>query len=199
MQHLRHLLFTPYRGSNRVSRFLRKKIEAVRVPQIVGINLAGLAFFSAIIAPQVGDVTSALEVENSYNETVVEVVPTDAKFQWPVSRFTITTRFSTTHPAIDLIDPIGTPIYPIADGWVSWTNSLSWGYGKHLLVEHTGGIKSLYAHLLKFDIVPGQSVNKQTKLGEVGATGWATGSHVHLEIYQNGIPINPLEVLPAIK
>lgn len=198
MQHLQHLLFTPYRGSNRVSRFLRKKIEAVRVPQIVGINLAGLAFFSAIIAPQVGDVTSALEVENSTIETVVEVIPTDAKFQWPMPRFGLTTRFSRAHPGVDLLDPVGTPIYPIADGWVAWTNSLPWGYGKHLLVEHAGGFKSLYAHLSKFDTLPGQSVSKQTKLGEVGATGWATGSHVHLEIYQDGVPINPLEVLPAI-
>lgn len=188
----------PYRGSNRVSRWFRKYIETTPVRQIIGLNLAGLSFVTAVIAPQIGDIASSIEVEKATKETIVEIVPTDIRYQWPMNRFGLSQRFSLSHPGIDLTDPVGIPIFPVSDGWVAWTNALRWGYGNHLLVEHENGVKSLYAHVSKIDVQPGQTVTKTTKLGEVGATGWATGSHLHLEVYQDGIPINPLEILPDI-
>lgn len=162
------------------------------------MNLAGLAFFSAIIVPQGEEFASSVEVTLSTQETVIETAPMDSYFQWPLSRFGLTTRFSLGHPGIDLTAPFGTPIYPVANGTVAWTNSLAWGYGRHLLVEHERGIKSMYAHLSKISVTEGEHVSKATKIGEIGATGWSTGYHVHLEIYQDGVPINPLEVLPAL-
>ncbi|MBI4062379.1 M23 family metallopeptidase [Candidatus Gottesmanbacteria bacterium] len=181
-----------------MSLILRKKIEAAKLPQTIGVYLSGVAVFSAVLVPTATDFVANLQVERVTEQTYVEVVPTDTKFQWPFTRFGLTTRFSAGHPGVDLINPIGVPIYPIANGWVQWSIFSNWGYGNHVLVEHDSGIKSLYGHMSKIDVKPGQTVDKKTKLGEVGSTGWSTGSHVHLEVYQNNIPINPLDVLPSI-
>lgn len=192
-------LIHPYRGSNRVSRWLRKHIESAPIRQIIGLNLAGLSFVAAIIVPQVDAITSELEVMRETVETIVEVVPTMERFQWPLTRFGLTTRFSLGHPGIDLTAPKGTPVKPAAEGKVLWIQSSSLGYGKHLFVEHDKGAQSLYAHLSTVNVKEGQAIDKNTVVGEVGSTGWSTGSHLHLEIYQDGTPINPLEVLPSIQ
>jgi len=192
-------LLVPYRGSNRISLILRKKIEATKLPQIIGVYLSGVAVFSAVLVPTATDFVANLEVSKATEETIIEIIPTDTKFQWPFTRFGLTTIFSTGHPGVDLTNPKGTPVYPIADGWVEWTIFSNWGYGNHVLVEHDDGMKSLYGHMSKIDVSPGQTVDKKTKLGEVGSTGWSTGNHLHLEIYQDGTPVNPLEVLPEIK
>jgi len=63
-------------------------------------------------------------------------------------------------------------------------------------VEHEKGLRSRYAHMKEIRVVEGQEVNKEMGLGTVGMTGWTTGPHLHLEIYQNGRAIDPLTVLP---
>jgi len=192
-------LLQPYRGSNRISLWLRKYIERLKLPQVVGINLAGVAFFAGVVMPQVSDITSSLELQKDTQETIVDVVPTQSTYQWPMSHFGLSQRFSMGHPGIDLTAPLGTALFPVSNGWVAWVNTSYLGYGKHLFIEHDGGVKSLYAHLSYVNVRPGETVTKETQIGEIGATGWATGYHVHLEIYQDGVPINPLEVLPEIK
>lgn len=184
--------------SNPISLRLRRKLERINILQIIGVHLTGLAFFSAVIIPKADEIATTLEVTLATAETVIDTAPTDSSFQWPLSKFGLTSGFSLGHPAIDLTAPLGTAIFPIAKGVVAWVQNLSWGYGKHVLIEHERGIKSLYAHLSKIAVSPGQEVSKATSLGAVGNTGWSTGNHLHLEIYQNDIPINPIEVLPAI-
>src|SRR5574341_846768 len=182
-----------------VSLLLRRTIEKLPFKQLVGANLAGLAFVAAVVAPGVSDVASNLEVMTETETTVVAVTPTQSRFHWPVTNFGLSQRFSLGHPGVDLTAPRGTPIYAVADGWVAWVTNSLWGYGKHLLVQHADGIQSLYAHLASINVGQGDTVTKDTKLGEVGSSGWSTGNHLHLEIYQDGTPVNPLEVLPEIK
>lgn len=164
---------------------------------MVGVQLAGAAFFSAVILPQANAILSNLEL-NASQQIVIEANISESIFRWPLTRFGLSQLYSTYHAGLDLTDPKGTPIYPITDGWIAWTNNSSFGYGKHVLVEHNNGITSLYAHLSKVNVKAGDTVTKEQSLGEVGATGWATGNHLHLEIYQDNKPINPIEVLPAI-
>ncbi|OGG29808.1 hypothetical protein A2973_00350 [Candidatus Gottesmanbacteria bacterium RIFCSPLOWO2_01_FULL_49_10] len=187
-----------YRGSHILSLYLRKKVESAHVRQLLGVHLAGFAFITAVIVPQVDAITSQVEVLQETQETVIEVIPTQSRFQWPISRFGLTTRFSLGHPGLDLTSPKGTAIKPVSEGKVLWIKRLSWGYGNHVLVEHDGDAKSLYAHLSKVEVKEGQTIDKDTIVGEVGSTGWSTGNHLHLEIYQDGIPVNPLEVLPTV-
>lgn len=186
------------RGSNSLSFWLRKKIEKLPIRQILGVNLAGFAFFSVVVLPQAGNAVSDLKVMTEQNVTVVQAVPTVGEFQWPMSSFGISQRFSVVHPGVDLPAAYATPVHPVADGWVVWTNSLPWGYGNHILLAHANNVNSLYAHLSKIEVKPGETVTKSTEIGQIGATGWATGNHLHLEIYTNGIDVDPFEVLPDL-
>jgi len=190
---------TTIHESHPVSRYIRTVIERVNFRQLVGINLAGMAFFAAVVLPQADELASNLEISQSTPSTIIEVVPTQSRYQWPMVRFGLSQRFSLGHPAIDLTASKGTAVFPITDGWVAWINGSSYGYGKHVLVEHDDGVKSLYAHLSYINVQPGETLDKETQIGEVGDTGWATGDHLHLEVYQNGVPVNPLTVLPEIK
>jgi murein DD-endopeptidase MepM/ murein hydrolase activator NlpD len=179
--------------------FLRTKIKRPSFLQLLGINLAGLAFAGAVVIPQTQNAVSSMEVtfETQKNVIVVENVP--SIYQWPMKQFGISQGFSYFHPGMDLTDPLGTPIYAIGDGVVTWTKYLPTGYGLHVLVTHSDGVQSLYAHLQKVTVKEGQGVTKNTQIGEMGLTGHTTGSHLHIEIYQDGTPTNPLEVLPALK
>ncbi len=185
-------------GSNRLSLILRMRIERISTRQVLGVNLAGLAFFAAVVLPQTGDLASQLQVALQTRQTYVPVVASEAKFQWPMPQFGISQSFAVWHPGIDLTNPIGTPVFPIAAGRVMWVKTLPYGYGNHILVDNGEGVQSLYAHLSKINVSQYDDITKGTVIGEVGVTGRSTGSHLHLEVYQNNTPINPMEVLPAI-
>ncbi len=176
----------------------RKLTSRINLRHFIGVQLASATFVASVIIPQVDDISSNIAVTKKTVYTVVVTTIGEAKFQWPMAHFGISQRFSLVHPGMDLTDPNGTPIHPIADGKVVWMKELRWGYGKHILIEHTDGVKSLYSHLSKFDVAEGQPVTKDTELGKVGSTGRSTGNHLHLEIYQDSTPINPLEVLPEL-
>lgn len=186
-------------GANPISWWLRKKIERISLKQMIGVNLAGFAFFSAVVMPQAQDIVGSWEMSTIQpNQPVITVVPTESTYQWPLSQFMLSQRFSYFHPGMDLATEKGTPVYPVGDGTVIWVNSYSWGYGNHLLISNSANVQSLYAHLSRILVKPGEVITKQTEIGEIGATGWATGNHLHFELYQNGTPVNPIEVLPEL-
>ena len=65
-------------------------------------------------------------------------------------------------------------------------------------IDHGNGYRSRYAHLSKVNVRQGQRVDQKTPVGLVGATGLATGPHLHYEVWVNGRPVNPMKyVLPA--
>lgn len=183
--------------SNPISFWVRRHVEKLNLKQILGVNLAGITFAVAIVAPQTSLAVSAWEVTRDVPYVTISG-PTESETQWPLATFGISQNFTFGHPGMDLTAPFGAPVYPIAAGQVAWTNSLSWGYGNHIFIVNTNGLQSLYGHLSKITVTAGDHVEKTTKIGEVGATGWATGNHVHLEVYDGGIAINPLDVLPEI-
>ncbi len=94
------------------------------------------------------------------------------------------------HAGIDLGARRGTPVRAPAAGTVAfagWRN----GYGKTIVVNHGNRLQTLYAHLSKVSVRRGQRVRPGTSLGLTGATGQASGPHLHYEIRVNGRPINP--------
>lgn len=188
----------PYRGSNRISRALRSWIERHSIQEMIGIPLASLAFFGAVIVPQTQAGFSATELYFEAPKVTIDVAVTPSNYRWPLATFGISQNFSGVHPGMDLTDPQGTPIHPVTSGTVTYAGSELFGYGRHIIVKHDNNLESLYAHLSKIDVKEGQKVTKDTELGEVGATGWATGNHLHLEIHINGSPTNPAEVLPEL-
>lgn len=94
------------------------------------------------------------------------------------------------HHGVEFPNASGTPVHAAADGTVVFAGPdqeavyAPWGnfYGNLVVVEHQGEFFTLYAHLSRIDVTPGQSVFAGDKIGEVGSTGGAIGSHLHFEV-----------------
>lgn len=103
------------------------------------------------------------------------------------------------HWGIDIPAPGGTSIRAPADGLVTVSsNSMKGfsGYGRIVIIEHGNGISTLYAHNKSNEARAGSCIRAGEVLGRVGATGNASGNHLHFEIRKNGTPVNPLDYLP---
>jgi len=99
------------------------------------------------------------------------------------------------HTGIDFRGNIGDPVVAAMEGTVSVVSE-SWLYGKHIIISHSNGYKTLYAHLNSCAVKQGETVARGRKIGEVGNTGYSTGSHLHFTIYdKHGKLVNPLDLL----
>ena len=98
------------------------------------------------------------------------------------------------HQGIDISTDKGQPVYATADGTVE-TASYTGDYGNLIIIRHKFGLVTRYGHLSYFGVKPGQHVSRGDVIGRVGATGRATGAHLHYEILANGKLINPLQLL----
>jgi murein DD-endopeptidase MepM/ murein hydrolase activator NlpD len=94
------------------------------------------------------------------------------------------------HTGIDFGAPYGTPLHAAADGVVVATGPEG-GYGNATILEHGGGIATLYGHQEQILVSPGEHVTRGEVIGLVGCTGWCTGPHVHFEVRVNGTPVDP--------
>src|SRR3989344_1521066 len=120
-----------------------------------------------------------------------------AGFAWPL-RGGLSQYFSWYHPGIDITNPVGTPIVAATNGVVSRTSSGTWdgGYGNSVYIDMGDGHTTHYAHMGDIYVSPGQSiVAGRTVIGTVGLTGRTTGAHLHFEVSQNGVLVNPLGFL----
>jgi len=95
------------------------------------------------------------------------------------------------HNGVDITAPHGTPIYATADGVVSSKQAPS-GYGINIMIDHGYSYETLYAHMSKKTVRPGQKVKRGELIGYVGNTGFSVGSHLHYEVWKNGTPVNPV-------
>jgi murein DD-endopeptidase MepM/ murein hydrolase activator NlpD len=101
------------------------------------------------------------------------------------------------HTGIDFPVPQGTPIKAAGRGVVVFAGWNTGGYGNLVVVNHRLGFSTWYAHMSRIASRPGQAVSGGTVLGYVGATGHATGPHVHFEVRRFDTPINPMPYLLA--
>nr|WP_226986140.1 M23 family metallopeptidase [Ramlibacter tataouinensis] len=97
------------------------------------------------------------------------------------------------HLGVDYGAPTGTPVRVVGDGVVEFAGVQN-GFGNVVTVRHNHVDTTLYAHLSRIDVRRGQAVTQGQRLGAVGATGWATGPHLHFEFRVNGQHRNPLQV-----
>ena len=94
------------------------------------------------------------------------------------------------HAGLDISAPVGTPVKVTADGVVIHSN-WNGGYGRCVIIDHGNGYQTWYAHLSRMDVVEGQEIRQGDIVGRVGATGRATGPHLHYEVRIHSTPVNP--------
>ena len=100
------------------------------------------------------------------------------------------------HKGIDYAAPSGTPIRAVGDGVVEfagWRN----GYGNVVEIAHSNQRSTVYAHMSRIDVRRGQHIDQGARVGAVGATGWATGPHLHFEVKIGGVQQDPMIIAKA--
>jgi len=97
------------------------------------------------------------------------------------------------HLGVDYGASTGTPVRSVADGVVEFAGVQN-GYGNAVMVRHGGSTTTLYAHLSRINVRNGQRIAQGENVGLVGATGWATGPHLHFEFRVNGVHKDPLTI-----
>ncbi|RLD15945.1 MAG: M23 family peptidase, partial [Caldiserica bacterium] len=100
------------------------------------------------------------------------------------------------HTGVDIDAIEGTPVRAAASGVVT-LSGWNGGYGIEVEIVHRKGLSTVYGHLLKSLVKPGQKVKKGEIIGYVGMTGVATGPHLHYEVRVNGLPVDPMPYLPG--
>ena len=98
------------------------------------------------------------------------------------------------HPGLDISADHGSAVYATADGTVTHA-AREGAYGNLITVDHGYGLETRYGHLSRFDVKTGEKVQRGQIIGRVGATGRATGPHLHYEVRVNGRLLNPLQLL----
>lgn len=191
------LLFATKCGrSNPVSFALRPLALHKKLRLAVGLNLIVM-----ILGASLWGTTPLLAQDEQETLSVISMpktpvsLATQVRIKFPLPNRDMSQAFWLLHPGVDWRTPVGTPVYAIMSGTVIETEYSKYGYGNKIVISHGTGYETLYAHLSKIDVAVGEKVTTDKIIGESGNTGKSTGPHVHIEIRENGRPINPLLVL----
>lgn len=177
-----------------LSRVFRRVFELKKIRQFLGFNLVAVTLISGTFSSGYPALQNNEAEITKVSSQIVEL-STQTSIRFPVDDPKISQGFSSFHKAVDFAQPYGSPVYPISEGIVERVSYQRFGYGNYLVVDHGSGFKSLYAHFSKIIAKEGQEVDKNTVIGLIGSSGWATGPHLHLEVYEDGQLFNPLIIL----
>ena len=126
-------------------------------------------------------------------------VARDIGLSWPVRTPRITSRFGTRsgepHDGVDLRAAVGTPVHASHDGRVLYSGTGISGYGRLVVIRHPSGIATVYAHNSRLRVRKGQQVRRGQLIANAGASGRASGPHVHFEVRAGSRPLNPIELI----
>lgn len=145
------------------------------------------------------------DIDALHKELKDTTVYSGGKFKWPLAtagtntsgwewRINPITKKREFHNGLDIAAPKNTNIYAAADGTIvkcEWYG----GYGNCVIINHGGGIMSLYGHCNSLNVKNGQTVKAGDVIAYVGTTGQSTGYHLHFTVYENGTAVNPWNYL----
>ncbi len=151
------------------------------------------------------EIAAALRRASGSGSSSATSVYTGGTFRWPTDQTTlVTSDYSMrTHPTlgvykqhtgIDIGASYGTDVLAGGDGTVlisGWNNA----YGWMVVIDHGGGVTTLYGHNSKLLVSAGEQVSRGQVIAKVGSTGYSTGPHIHFEVNVNGSPVNPWNYL----
>ncbi len=162
-----------------------------------------------LIIPQPSDQSSAVEEPSAEiaAETAAgagqesaepaEEMAADSKFIWPVENYEIFNYYWAYHPGLDLVVEIGSNVFASAAGTVEFSGWNGNGYGYVVIIDHGGGVKTLYAHNSELLLAEGDTVGQGQLIGLSGSSGYSTWPHVHYElIFDKYVRVNPCQYLP---
>lgn len=126
-------------------------------------------------------------------------------FTWPVPNYARISsyfgyrmhpilHYSKFHSGLDIAASSGTPIIAASSGTVIYSGTRN-GYGKTIMIDHGGGLVTLYGHCSSLLVGSGTSVSRGQTIALVGSTGQSTGPHCHFEVRKDGTPVNPQSYL----
>ncbi len=118
--------------------------------------------------------------------------PVDGPLSSPFGR-----RDGQRHDGIDLAVGEGTPVRAACDGSIAYAGDKLRGYGRLVIVQHAGGLATVYAHNSLIEVKEGQPVTRGQEIARSGATGHVTAPHVHFEVRRDNRPEDPLKYLPS--
>ncbi|MDD4289018.1 MAG: LysM peptidoglycan-binding domain-containing protein [Atribacterota bacterium] len=162
----------------------------------------GVSINTITTANRISESTSLVVGQKLVIPNVRDSAISSRSFIWPVNGL-ITSQFGMRtlggrrdyHTGIDIDGKTGDPIRAAESGKVSFSGYIN-GYGNTVIIDHSRGFSTVYSHNSSNLVSEGQSVSKGDIICRLGATGNATGSHLHFEVRQDGKPINPINYLP---
>jgi len=153
-----------------------------------------------VAAPRAVKTGSALEAVEKKPPRVIRVGKGSGVLEWPL-RGVLYARFGKKgkgpHDGIDLAAPAGQAVKTAAPGTVLFAGEQK-GYGLIVIVEHDGGLITLYAHNRDLRVKTGQKVRTGQVVATVGDSGRTSGPHLHFEVRKDGVPVDPLDFLGAV-
>lgn len=172
---------------------------------IDGLKSDIAAFEKALAAQEAAEAAAREEIRRLTQSTSQTTTYTGGVFAWPSVSSYITSPYGTrthpvtgkvkTHAGLDIGAAHGTNIFAAADGTVLVSGWNSGGYGNYVVIDHGGGITTLYAHCSSLLVSAGQKVSRGQVIAKVGSTGMSTGPHLHFEVLKNGAHTNPMAYL----
>ncbi len=169
-------------------------VISLPIAAVFMLTNAGIDIVSGKLVTQ-NQQTQSVDIHNPADGSVVKNI--SSPMEWPLHGVVtlefgaIDLPYQPLHTGIDIANVMDTPVVPFLDGTVTYAGEIFWGYGKHIIIDHGNNISSLYGHLDKIYVYPGEKVKIGQIIGAEGQTGWATGPHVHFEVRVFDIPVNP--------
>lgn len=189
------------RGANFFSKKLRSFFEKHWIKKLVGVNLVtamvAIPFFSqsqpiAYTHPSPIEQSELITEPDFY--TPIHTTP--RKVVVPVDNLRyIGQGYHSGHRALDLNSYIGSPVRAFSDARVFKIEDTAFGYGRYIILDHGHGLTSVYAHMDKLTVSLGQILKAGDQIGTIGMTGHTTGPHLHFEIRDNGVALDPYTYL----
>lgn len=152
------------------------------------------------------DRLSHLEEDYSHladDSTVGRVRNLASLWSWPLKNVEVTSPFGKRgnefHEGIDLRASVGTSVYAVESGTVLYAGNKIKGYGHLIVLKHPSGLATIYAHNSKVYVRRGQRVRCGQKIASSGRSGKVTGAHLHFEVREGTLALDPMRILPDTK
>ena len=178
-----------------------RSVTAQRVYNTDGVQLSQQILSTEVIKEPV---TEKIVEGTKKVTTSTSYITGSGQFIWPVPGYRYCSRwYGGNHKGVDICAAAGTPIYASAGGTVTKAGynkaGAGTGYGYSIIISHSGGYTTVYAHCLSLVVHAGQTVKQGQLIGYVGSTGRSSGNHCHFEIRRNGSYIAPQNVFNRSK